>query len=404
MVCPTIHTGPGFLSGTLYAIDCHARVIGSYGYGALADPGSTVSLALTGLVTIFVALFGLRLLLGPGLTPRDLILDVLRIGLVLAIASAWPAWRTVVYDLVLDGPVEVARAIGVSSGLPGSNAAITRLQQADDGIILATSYGSGRLTGGVSAGADMGDVASGVAVSDGTAFGVGRTAFLVSTIGSFAIVRLCAGILLAVAPLMAGLALFSWTIDVFTGWLRALAFCALGSLVLFIAQGAMLALLFPWLSAVLQQRRDNVLAVSAPTELLALTLGFAVLTAAALFLVARLTFFSSARLSVLATSRHGPRSHQEALSRRVMPMARQEAQVSRADLLVGAVQSSMQRSDRTTEQTRRLELRSGVSSGSTSPTGTPQTTNSATSPLLGDSFRRNHRRMSTAAGKRNTAG
>ncbi|WP_183129177.1 type IV secretion system protein [Sphingomonas sp. PP-F2F-G114-C0414] len=388
------------MATTLYSIDCQARAIGGYGYGALADPGSSVATTLTLLVTIFIALFGLRLLFGPTPQARDVVGHVVRIGLVLTIATAWPAWRTVAYDLVLDGPVEVARAIGVQSGLPESDAMLNRLQDADNGIILATIYGSGRLTGGVSAGADIGDATSGIALSDSIAFGISRTAFLASTIGSFAVVRLCAGILLALAPLMAGLALFNWTIGVFTGWLRALAFCALGSLMLLICQGAMMALLFPWLNDVLKLRQDNVLAASAPTELLALTMGFAILTTSALILVARLTFFSSGHQlvrQVLQTARTPSREtaqHRSRLETRNMP------QPSRAELVANALEVSTRQDRSDTRIARSISNRST----DTLTVRSSEHTNRAAPPILGDSFRRNHRRTSVAAGMRNTLG
>ena len=40
MACAAITTGQGFLVETLSHLDCQAQVIGSYGYTALADPGS----------------------------------------------------------------------------------------------------------------------------------------------------------------------------------------------------------------------------------------------------------------------------------------------------------------------------------------------------------------------------
>ena len=45
-------------------VDCQAQAIGAGGYQALAAPGSTLSLVLTGFLTLFVALFGYRMLFG----------------------------------------------------------------------------------------------------------------------------------------------------------------------------------------------------------------------------------------------------------------------------------------------------------------------------------------------------
>ena len=91
MACPALETGGRFLSGLFLHIDCQARNIGSFGYGALAEPGSTASVVLTALLTIFVALYGYRLLLGPTPETRNLVSDVIRVGLVLTLAASWPA-------------------------------------------------------------------------------------------------------------------------------------------------------------------------------------------------------------------------------------------------------------------------------------------------------------------------
>ncbi len=292
MACPTITTGDGFLSAVLTHIDCQARAIGSYGYGALADPGSGVSIALTSLLTIFIALFGFRLLLGPSPQVRDVVGGAIRIGLVLTLATSWPAWRIVGYDLILNGPGEISRAIGGGSGLPGSrNDMIARLQHADDGIVLATIYGSGRLTGGVAAGTDLGDTPRGVALADPFALGMGRTAFLVGAIAPFAIARIGAGILLALAPLVAGFALFTGTAGLFWGWARGLAFCALAAIGQSLVQGVQLAVLGPFLRDVLEQRDGGILTPSAPTELFVLTLAFTLTMIGLLYLAGRVTFF-----------------------------------------------------------------------------------------------------------------
>ncbi len=92
MACDAVQTGQRFVAQMLAHIDCQAQTIGAYGYGALADPASSVAIALSGLLTVFVAFFGIRLILAEPQSGRDLVGDVLRIGIVLTLATSWPAW------------------------------------------------------------------------------------------------------------------------------------------------------------------------------------------------------------------------------------------------------------------------------------------------------------------------
>jgi type IV secretion system protein VirB6 len=291
VTCAPLHTGTQFLASTLVHLDCQGQTIGAYGYGALADPSSGVFLALTGLLTIFIALFGIRLILGHTMAARDVIGDVIKVGIVLTLATSWPAWRVVGYDLVLNGPQELARSIGLASGLPGGDGTlIARLQNADDGLVAITMYGTGRLTGGVVGGSDLGDSFHGIALADQSGYGWGRVAFLTGIIAPYAITRLGAGLLLALAPLMAGLMLFGATLGVFTGWLRGLAFVALASLALSVVAGVEVALFDPWIADVLAQRGANTFTPSAPTELTVLAMAFGAVNLGILGLVGRIAF------------------------------------------------------------------------------------------------------------------
>lgn len=401
MACAPIHTGAQFLSATLDHIDCQARALGAYGYGALADPGSPTSIALTGLLTIFIALFGVRLLIGHAVRGKDLVGEILRVGIVLTIATSWPAWRTVAYDLVLNGPADIASSAGVASGLPGSRRDMAgRLQNADEGIVAMTAFGSGRLTGDVVGGTDAGDAARGIALGDQFAFGIGRTLFLGSVIGSTAIVRLGAGVLLAIAPLMAGLLLFSGTSSIFTGWLRGLAFCAIGNIALLLTQGIQLALLYPWIGDVLQQRASHIFTPSAPTELLVLMLGFAIATAGLLALAAKLVFFGpGVRLSAMIG---GPLMPQAETPRSLMRSAGAientfERGSSRALIISEAVSQRMIRED--SKDARRTPSLLAPSAAP-APAAVRYEAQMEPGASLGSSFRRNHRRASGAAEKR----
>lgn len=294
MTCQAIATGSGFLSGMMAHVDCQARTIGSYGYGALADPSSPAFITLTVLLTIFIALYGVRLLFNSFIGNAAIIGDIVKVGIVLTLATSWPAWRTIGYDLILDGPAELAQPIGAASGLSPTPAdRVSRLQAIDDGIVAMTSYGTGRLTGGVAAGNELADSFQGIALADQFALGMGRTAYLTGTLIPFGIFRLGAGILLALTPLMAGFLLFGRTSDIFFGWVRGLAFCAFGSLVHVLFQGVELTVLEPWLQSVLNGRQSGAFTPSAPTELFVMALVFGGISLGLLLLTARFAFFQS---------------------------------------------------------------------------------------------------------------
>ncbi len=404
MTCAPLHTGTQFLTTSLAHLDCQGKSIGAYGYGALADPASGVFLALTALLTIFVALFGVRLILGSPMAARDVIGDVIKIGIVLTLATSWPAWRVVGYDLVLNGPQEMARSIGLASGLPGADGTLeARLQNADDGLVAITMYGTGRLTGGVVGGSDLGDSFHGIAIADQTGYGWGRVAFLTGILTPFAITRLGAGLLLAIAPLMAGLLLFGGTVGVFMGWLRGLAFVALASLALSIVAGVEVALIDPWIADVLAQRGSNTFTPSAPTELTVLAFAFAGVNLGMLALIGRIAFQPHWAMPPIFTPASGrafaSTSSQPAVAESVPTAVPVREAQSRAQMVADAVAvtlrregsgvfSSQQRTERQVEFSRTSTVGSVGSAGLE-----PQET-------LGSSYRRARTRGSRARSNR----
>src|SRR5258708_19430595 len=120
-VCTAAPQGAGFVSSIMAYIDCQALTLGAGGWAALAAPGSVLSVVLTGFLTIFIALIGYNLLLGMSMTVRDGTLAFVKIGAVFALATSWPAYRTLVYDLVTDGPPQLVAQIGPQPPLTASH-------------------------------------------------------------------------------------------------------------------------------------------------------------------------------------------------------------------------------------------------------------------------------------------
>lgn len=307
--CPPFLPDGEYLRRMMDIVDCQAQAIGEGGYRALAMPGSPVSLILAGVLTIFVAVIGYRALLGDAPNARDGIIAVVKIGIVLALATSWPAFRTLVYDVTFRAPAELAASIGRPAGLPGSDGGLAaRLQGVDNLIFELTVIGTGRPPNT--------DVIVGPTATltpeqqqqelrridqlqqrprwdpqaDARALGQARTLYLAGTLGAYGSVRLIAGLLLALGPLFALFLLFDATRGLFEGWVRGLAGTALGALATAIVLGVQLAMMETWLATVVTTRRAFVSTPTVPIELLVTTLVFALILLAALIASARVAY------------------------------------------------------------------------------------------------------------------
>jgi type IV secretion system protein VirB6 len=299
MACERIPSDDAVLSGVLDYIDCQAQTIGAEGYRALAAPGSSLSLVLLGFLTLFVALFGYRMLLGQGPGVRDGVLALIKIGIVLALATGWTAYRTLIYDVAFHGPAEIAAEIGRPSALPGAGGGlVARLDQADRTIVALAGLGTGDPVEGAATtpAAEPGQPALPTAAAreaqayDGLAMAGARVLFLAGAIGSLAAVRLIAGLMLALGPFFIAFLLFAGTRGLFEGWLRVLGGAALGALGAGIVLGVELALLEPWLNHLVARRLAGQAIIGVPIELFAVTLVFAIALAAVTIASARAAF------------------------------------------------------------------------------------------------------------------
>lgn len=293
MVCPAIITGDQFVTRVLTHIDCQAQYLGSYGYQSLAQSGSVASLLISGLLTLFVALWGLRLLFGPTPTARDLIYDILKVGIVLTLAFSWPAFRTLVYDVTIHGPGEIAASLSSPGIAPIGAGFVESIQQVDNAIVALTEIGTGRQTGAFIDQESVGGTFAGSALEDESAFGWSRLIFLSGLMGSLVLVRILAGLLLSIAPLAAGLLLFRETRSLFTGWLRGIIMALLGSLGISIVIAIELAVLSPWLADALRARNLGYAIPAAPIELFAMTLAFALVQLAIIWAMGKIAFMQA---------------------------------------------------------------------------------------------------------------
>ena len=277
-----------FAPGVLGFLDCQASTLGAQGYQALAAPGSTVSILLTGMLTLFVAFIGYRMLLGQLPTIRDGVLACVKIGIVLALATSWPAYQRVIYDVVLHEPANLVAEIGGPAGLPGSNGGLVDRLDAVDGAFSALAVAG---VGPLGNETDPRQVSPPLfAGFDTFALGSARVMFLAGAIGSFALLRIAAGLFLALGPLFIAFLLFEGTRGLFEGWLRGLMGAAFGAVSTAVVLTIELALLEPWLSRLLSLRAATLAIGGAPAQLLATTVIFAGVLGAMLIVMGRIAF------------------------------------------------------------------------------------------------------------------
>lgn len=287
IVCPVLPQPDNFVSGMISFLDCQAINLGSDGFQALSAPGSSAATMLGAMLTIFVAIIGYRMLFGETPTVREGVLSFVKIGIVLAFATSWLAYRPVIFDVVLRAPADLASEIGRPSGLPGAAGGLPgRLDGVDRGFRTVAIYGIGVPT------REQVETSGGVAPPlfsgfDAFALGGARVLFLVGSIGAFAVVRLGAGLLLALGPLFFAFLLFDGTRGLFEGWLRTLIGLALGSVAVAIVLGVELALLEPWLADLAVRRSLGIAVPGISAPVFAVALVFTLVLAALLRMMVR---------------------------------------------------------------------------------------------------------------------
>lgn len=416
--CAPIPPVEGFLRGVIDFVDCQAQSIGAEGYRALASPGSTLSLVLLGFLTLFVALFGYRMLLGhiPGV--RDGVMALVKIGIVLALATSWAAYRTLIYDVAFQGPAEIASEIGRPAALPGAGGGlVARLDYVDRAFVQLAVLGPGEPVSAAATtpAAEPGQPPLPTAAArqaqgyDRLALDGARMLFLTGAIGALAAVRLVAGLMLALGPFFIAFLLFDSTRGLFEGWLRVLGGAALGALGAAIVLGVELAMLEPWLAYLIALRQAQEPITGVPVELFVVTLVFALALLATLIGAARVAY----GLRLPPAWREAPAAAAAALrgeQSRVAAMVREPAAAadrSRAVMVADAV-AATQRRETSPGAALAPAGAVAVASASSGHVARHLTVHDRAAPLppprLGQSFRRRTRgRISASSGRRDRA-
>lgn len=314
-------TGP-YVRNIVGFVDCHMVTLGEEGYRALG-PGTAFGALLTGLLTIYVALIGYRMILGHGFALRDWVGFVLRIGIVLALATQWSAYRPLAFDLATKGPEDIMTRIFPSGGLGGDNMAglTLRVQGVNDVLdyvaqmpIALTAEPTGGLTRPAQAAEGVENARQAappatpmiLTARQQKTLGLGNMLLLLSTLAGILAVHVVVGLLLALGPLFVAFLLFDATHGLLAGWVRVLAGTALGAVAVPLVVSLCLAVLEPQVIAMVDRIDAGTPVGALATQIFATTALFALILAFALFSIIRTAAAFRLPVAMRLSSPNGP--------------------------------------------------------------------------------------------------
>lgn len=423
--CPAFDpTGP-YVSRLVNFVDCHSLALGEEGYRALG-PSTGFGMALSGLLTIYVALIGYRLLLGGQMTIREGVFSAIRLGFVLSLTTQWAAYQPLVYDVVTGGPADLASRVlapgGVGGDAPGQLIARVQGTHAELGELIhrllptpdpaaATPATPAAPVPAVAALAPQAPLAAAVAPTGAAAAMVEARAALISAdrlltgaaLAGTLSVRVITALLLALGPLFIACLLFDGTRGLFVGWVRVLAGTTLAGLAAALVISLELAVIEPQVQALRDLLDQGQPPGQLPQDMLATCFCFAAIMLAALIALARTTAAFRLPAAVMRNMEQmlAPRDAASASAGRAMSGAHAQAQErgarSRAQQVADAARAS-----------ERRDAQSGGSAASTVPAIAPRAPAARLQDItlaslpLGQAGRRTAPRMSSAAGRRDT--
>ncbi len=222
----------------LRAVDCLAGETTAAAFGRLFGASGALAPALTILLTLYIAFFALSLLTGrsrigvSALTPKAMTL-----GLVLTFATSWVAYQSVVWNLAVGAPDQIAAI------LTGSTGSATQIFAGRIDTVFAAiaevATASGQSAQGAGSGAASGSF------TPANILWLGALLLLVGTVGVLVTARIALAILLALGPVFVVMALFRGTRGLTAGWLRAVVLMAVTPLFVVVGGGIVMELLVP---------------------------------------------------------------------------------------------------------------------------------------------------------------
>lgn len=238
--CPVSSPDDPLVQGLIGVVDCNVRELVHSGYSSIFQPNGVLAGVLTAILTLYVALIGYRLLLGRGqLSVGEFALTAVKLGGVLALATQWDTYQTVIYNLLFQGPQQLADAMLVnvqpdSSSFHGD--VFDGLQRAFDDLTRFSTGYAGHSPAQASPLLGGAGFAAFLLTSSGSIL-------LLSSLGVLLAAKIVLGLLLAIGPVFIALFLFDSTRGLSEGWLRAALAFAFAPLAITLLLGVTLTML-----------------------------------------------------------------------------------------------------------------------------------------------------------------
>lgn len=283
--CTPINPAAGSAETMVNSVDCYVQSNVQAGYASLLGPGSLFGTALTIALTLYVAFVGYRLIFGrSGLSMGDMAPRMLLIGAVLALSSNWATYQTLVYDVLTDGPEEIASSIIPGASKAGLNERVDMLSGRMVDLADAWTEFDARpeqAVAGMPAAASetLPATATGVTAFIAPKDSLGPNMLLISALllvlasaGVLVIAKIILGLLLLLGPIFAILALFAGTRGLTLGWARAAVMMALVPLMASLTTAGAVTLLEPMLTDMVVAAGEGIFSLRSALTILVMLL------------------------------------------------------------------------------------------------------------------------------------
>jgi type IV secretion system protein VirB6 len=231
--CPIISSDTSGAQSMVAAVDCFVKTAVQENYASLMGAGSNFNAALTILLTLYVAILGYQLIFGQAsINLRDIAPKMLLVGGMLALATNWAAYQTLIFDVLTDGPQEVVGMISPQAG--NTDDLMARVDVMTNHMVDAADAWANSTVNPATKPEAPPINASALAAAPLPKASLGPNVLLLSAMlvmltsaGILVVAKALLGLLLALGPLFLALALFRFTRGLAMGWLRVATLLAL---------------------------------------------------------------------------------------------------------------------------------------------------------------------------------